>query len=149
MSELYIARYNNGERNFKEEMTIFDAFELTEILDEDEVKALHKKLCDKLSIDNDYFKHDENTYPFDITKVNVPKNVDLFLYALNKQLFQQAVTVSGDDDTYDYFPDLLYAFLQICEHLNKLDYYNNLVPALNRVLDYNEGDEEYIEVETR
>ncbi len=142
MNTIYIKRYNNGERNFSDEVTIFNEYELEEILTEKETLYIYAALADNLKAQNDEFE--DLQCVCDITRIYVQPDIKQFLYKLKNELLTQSVTVSGDDDSYDYFPDLVYAFAQICKQLKQVDYYNDIIKQLNRILDYNEDDENYI-----
>ena len=128
--EIYIIRYNNGERNFRNERTIFDSFQNEEFFG-DKAKEVEVLYIERLKeVDPKAFEYySEYT---DITSIQVDlNNLDRYMSRLKEEIYNHSKTVSGDDDSFDYFPDLIYAFLQICEHLNRKDDYNEVVTYLN------------------
>jgi hypothetical protein len=113
---IYIKRYNDGERNFKRERTVFDFFEIEELLGVTRTNELLKELCDRAQI---AFEMGVN-----LTEVQVDLDkIDEDIEQLNKEVIEKMGEVSGDDDAYDYFPDLLAAFEQVCVQLNKKEVY--------------------------
>jgi len=122
---IYIIRLYNGERNFTRERTTFDNYETEELLGEKRAKELCVEYLTKAKLDtsNDYT---------DITNVRI-NTLDLNneLNKLKLEILEQAKTVSGADDTYDYFPNLVFAFYQICIKTNSIPFYNTIIPILN------------------
>ena len=138
LKQVVIERYNNEERNFKRERTAFNAFEVEELLGEQTAFDIYTMFAKKLNIKDKSIK--------DITVISINiHDLDNELKALQNELYEQAKTVSGDDDAYDYFPDLVYAFAQICEEFDRKDIYNETVERLNELLEYNAGEELYLE----
>jgi len=135
---IVIERYNNGERNFKHERTAFDAFEAEELLGEQDAFKIYDMFVRKLNIESKIMK--------DLTTLSINiRDLDNELKTLQDELYKQAESVSGDDDAYDYFPDLVYAFEQICKDVERKDIYNETADKLNEILEYNTEDELYIE----
>jgi len=123
--DIYIIRYLNGERNFFNERTAFNFYETEQLLGEEKTFQIAALFKDKIS-----------DYPLDsqadITRITLDlNNLNKELDKLSKEIYEHSKTVSGDDDVFDYFPDLIYAFYQICEQLNRLDYYNKVISYLN------------------
>ena len=124
----YIKRYNNGERNFVNERTIFNNFETQELLGEDQTLKILKIYAKKAKID--IWREDDQ---FDITSITLNLNeIDKEIEKLVSEVLKQSETVSGDDDVFDYFTDLVFAFNQICDKYNKLDKYKEIVEYLNK-----------------
>jgi len=59
-------------------------------------------------------------------------DIDNELKVLQAEILEHSKTVSGDDDYYDYFPDKVDAFYQICDHFKKLAFYNETLKILNK-----------------
>lgn len=133
--KIYLIRYNNGERNFKHERTVFDYYQIEELMGEKRTNELILEFLKKAKLDT------SNLY-VDITKISFNAlDIDNELNKLANEIYKHSETVSGDDDTYDYFPDLIYAFEQICESLKQDAFYNKVVLKLNKILEYDEDDE--------
>jgi len=150
---IYIVRHNNGERNFRNERTILDSYALDDFFSEnvqvamsDEGKVIRKLFVDRLKIIAPYalVYLDDNEY-CDITSIQYETaNPQKKLDELRIQLIEQSKSVSGDDDSYDYFPDLIFAFNQVCDKLDRLDFYKSVASELNKLLDYEEDYELFI-----
>ena len=135
---IYIERYNNNERMFKKEHILIDTFAFEEAFGEAFTDEFKTKAFERLKIA-------DGDMTCDINYININMdNIDFDLYCLRKELLEQSVTVSGDDDVFDYFPDLVFAFYQICKALDKFDYFKTVETDLNRILNYKQEDEEYI-----
>ena len=139
--EVYIERYLDGERNFKNERTVFDENETESLLGEEKAYEIFLIYAKKAKIPLQKFIAMRN-----ITRIQINTlDLDNELNKLKAELIEQTETVGGDDDAYDYFPDLVYAFNQICEKFNRLDIYNQTAVELNKLLDYEEDDELFIQ----
>ena len=121
---IYIRRYNNGERNFKREITVFNEYETEELLGEEKTKEVFK-IYQKQAFGEENSSYDITSFSIDID------NTQEELKKLQTEILEQAETVSGDDDVYDCFPDLVFAFEQICEKLNSFDIYNETLKTLD------------------
>ena len=120
---VYIVRYLNGERNFRNERTVFDNFQIEELMGEERAQEICQELNKKANLEA------ENN---DITSISIkPSEAEEKLIGLKGELIGQASTVGGDDDSFDYFPDLVFAFEQICKAFNRIDIYNSVLPILN------------------
>ena len=125
--DIYIERWNNGERQLKGEVTVFDFYRTEELmgvlptLQVQLIYAQHAKIelseyTDLTCVTVDLDEKDSNSDP---------------LAEIKDDIIEQANTVSGDDDCYDYFPDMIYAFYQVCEQLNKQSDYDEIINILN------------------
>lgn len=144
--DLYLIRHLNGERNFKNEVTVFNHHETDELFygDPEKVKKIAFEYYQK-TFGVEQAEHLIDSQP-DITRITIDiENKNTELIELYLELSEHSETVSGDDDSYDYFPDLIYAFRQICKQLGELDYFKTVASVLNERLNYSEGDELYIE----
>ena len=129
--DIYLIRYLNGERNFRNEQTITDEYLLEAFFEEKQVASIQKIYTDRLKeaapYALEYIYEDHDSYA--ITKVNYSKND---LPALAADLIALKDTLGGDDDTFDYFPDLIYAFQQICEFFKQPEIYNSVARYYNK-----------------
>ena len=129
--EIYIARYNNGERNFKREITIFDQFYNEQLFGEQGVKQLIEIYAQKLKETNPIAHSYFEDYT-DLTVISIDiDNLDEEMRELKDEIYEHSKTVGGDGDSFDYFPDLIFAFQQICEQLDRKEDYNEIVRYLN------------------
>ena len=136
---IYIERYNNGERNFKREHTVFDSFETEDLLGEEKAFEIYQLYAEKAKL------FIQDSLCVDITRIQINLNdLDNELNALANEVYEHSKRVGGDDDSYDYFPDLVYAFRQICQAVKRFDVYNEVAMTLNERLNYNEDDELFI-----
>ena len=120
--DVYLVRYLNGERNFKNERTVFNHYETSELLGETQAAALLQ-----LYAKGALLKAGEQA---DITRIQIDTNdLDKELDKLKEQVL--VGSIGADDDTFDYFPDLVFAFQQICELFKKTELYNEVAKILN------------------
>lgn len=135
--DIYMIRYLNGRRNFKRESTVFNEYETEELLGEKQTQLIAVEYFEQAKL--------EYVEGADITRISIDTdNITEELRQLNRELLQHSIRVGGNDDEYDYFPDLVYAFEQICEAFDMLDYYHKVVEDLNLLLGYKEEDELFI-----
>ena len=134
--KIFIERYNNGERNFSKERTLFDQFQISEAFGEEVAFEMSQQFAKLANIDlNEYA---------DLTFVEINEDaIEDELNDLKFELLDQLDVVGADDDQYDYIPDLVYAFEQICRELNAIDFYNRVIEEVNEKLNYEEEDELY------
>jgi hypothetical protein len=143
--DIYIERYNNGERNFSRERTVFDYYETQELMGEDKANKVAFEYY-KEAFGEAKAKQIVRNHYTDITRVafdldNLAPKIKIFA----DELIEQATTVGGDDDSFDYFPDLVFAFKQICEAVGYNETYKEIVSILNKQLEYEPDDELFIE----
>ena len=131
--ELYIVRYLNGERNFRREITVYDHYRTEEVFGDKEAMSICKLYADQIAKTNKAFTgYAFNDYVFDITTIQFDlKNLGQQLSRLANELIIQSENVGGDDDSYDYFPDLVFAFQQVCEHFDKKELFNETADLVN------------------
>jgi len=137
--DIYIKRYQNKERNFKEEVTVFNSFEIEELLGDERTFEMGEEIALKALKDH----YEDNT---DITRITIDTDkLDEELKKLQNEIREQAIGVSGDDDAYDYFSDIIYAFYQICDRFGERALYNETADLINEHFEYEENDELFIQ----
>ena len=130
--EVYFLRYNSGEREFKHEHVVIDQYELDEFFGEVAAQDVRKIYIETLKIKAPYAFDIINDTQVDVSYISINVNaLDSELNKLAKAILEQALEVSGDDDVYDYFPDLVFAFYQICDRYKRFDIYNDVIAVLN------------------
>lgn len=134
----YLLRDNAGEREFTKERILFDLYDLSEIMGETEAEQLLDKICEKLSL-----KRDGEYYLTSVT-LNMGE-LDKELESLSEQILEAFESLGADDDTFDYFPDFVRAFQQICEQTNKKYFFNELIKILNEE-EYNDIGEPFVAI---
>jgi hypothetical protein len=123
--DVYIARYNNGDYNFSHEETVFNEYEVAELMGDEFAAKVLKDIAKKANL-----VENEN---IDITRISLDEDdIENELKKLEIELYKFNESVSGDDSYYDYFPDIVYAFQQICEAFNKREVYERVIEYLNR-----------------
>lgn len=143
---IYIQRWNNGERVFKREHTVFDECEISSVFSglcetPTESYEIRKMIADGIKGIHGQELFDKET---DITSITLNINdIDNEVDKLANEILDMTDSVGGDDDTFDYFPDIVCAFCQICETLDMMNKYNELISKLNTILGYTVKDEEY------
>lgn len=132
--EVYLYRYQSDEA-FKKEHIVYDEYETEELLGEEQAKKIAKIYYAKANI----LEEDG----VNVTRISVNTlDLDNELKALQAEILEISKTVSGDDDYYDYFPDKVNAFCQVCEHFKKVAFYNETVKILNKTRE----DEPFYEI---
>ena len=132
---IYIVRYNNGERNFKHERTTLDSYQVDDFFGEERDSAntrnlYYERLKELAPYAYEYIDKDAFC---DITHIGYTVGEeDAFVKDLSIELLEHSKSVGGDDDTYDYFPDLVWAFEQICRRFKKTGVYNTVIAELNK-----------------
>jgi hypothetical protein len=133
--DIYLTRYLNGERNFKREHKVFDYYETEELTGEKAIDIANTYYLSAFGDTNDSFP--------DITRIQIDlEHLDEEISKLFVEVIEHSETVSGDDDVFDYFPDLVWAFKQICLAVDKIEVYERLVYILyeNKYEDYKDED---------
>ena len=149
--DVYFERWCNGERQFQcvNERTVFDSCEIDSIfrtgaIQGSEVMQIRKMIVD--GIKNRCGQELDDSAYSDITTIQFDREkVDLILAEMGDECVSQAHSVSGDDDVYDYFPDLVGVFEQACVYFDEKKLYNDFVKKINHVLEYEKDDEGYFE----
>ena len=134
--EVYIKRWNNGEMNFKNERTIVNGYELEMVMGSEWTQNILLEVAKKCDIPNDGELWDITTMQFD------QENIEEELKELIPQIWEHFEHKGADDGTYDYFPDLMYAFEQICIAFRREDIYNTIALELNEK-EYDENGEPF------
>ena len=143
---IYLIRYLEGERKFTEEVTVFNYYETEELFPSaTNTDAIAKQFTDaylesiKGVINNDYIY---DAHEFSISRVCVDtEHIFDSVSRFARDLLVQANSVRGDDDSYDYFTDLVMAFEQICAQTKQIKLYNDTVDKINEFFDLEPKDE--------
>jgi len=135
---VYIIRYNNGEMNFKFERTVVNGYELMEAMGEAYALNILKEVAIKVGI-----KEGDEEQLIDITEMSFKQSeARTEIRKLIPQIWEHWDHRGADDGTFDYFPDLIYAFQQICEAFKCCDIYNEVATECNEK-EYNELGEPF------
>jgi len=131
--EIYIVSFV-GEYELKHARPIIDFFSLSEYS-----KELHalvvKHVQTHSSIDEDYISYLHYMSGTDEElKKKAFDNAEYLIEVLNNG-------VGADDGHYDYFPDLVEQFKQLCQQLNLRDLHNETVKKLKEHDEYKDCDE--------
>jgi hypothetical protein len=135
---IYIARYNL-DRTFENEIVTLDSYLIEELLGEQETNVIMRQAQIKAFgdiLDKDLSNITQITYE--------AAALDEFITDLIAELYKQSESVSGDDDSYDYFPDLVFAFKQICKATNRQELCEVVIKQINELLEYDEDDDLYL-----
>ena len=140
--EMYIKRWNNGEMNFKNERTIVDGYELEMVMGAEWTQNILLEVAKKCDVA--FLGHiPSNGELWDITTMQFDQeNIEEELKELIPQIWEHFEHKGADDGTYDYFPDLMYAFEQICIAFGREDIYNTIALELNEE-EYDENGEPF------
>jgi len=134
--DIYLIRYQNGERNLKSETTIFNNYETEELLGEETAKIIQKIFYEKAFPNSNINEIEEYT---DITRIQLNRNKSVEeIRKISAQILDQSQTIGGDGDAFDFFPDLVFAFEQICDKVIELEpkHKQAIVNIFNDVIKY-------------
>ena len=121
---VYLYRYQDGVA-FEREQLVFDHYYTEELLGEEQAKTVAKIYYAKANMS------ERDGVNLSVISLNT-LDIDNELKALQAEIIEHSKTVSGDNDYYDYFPDKVDAFYQICDHFKKLAFYNETLKILNK-----------------